>query len=425
MNRKYQALTLLFLFLTGTFGELFAYPIDGYSLTGIRRLVHAKKEIEADDKYRRAPFGARQSMDSLKLNLYGSPFAKELKTLPSEDPELDKALSAMFPNLDESYSIALLDITPGRAPRLAMKQEDRGFQPGSVGKLAVITGLFCELENLFPYNFELRRSLLKSRMVTGGPFAVYDHHTVPIYDIEKDKLTRRQVTVKDVFSLYEWADHMMSVSNNGAAAVVWREVMLMRHFGTDYLCLPQKDMDDFFKDKERGFLRDLSIAAVNEPLRALDIEEEEWRLGTMFTRGASSIVPPEGGSTGSPKGLMKWLVALERGDITDPESSLEIKRLLYMTDRRIRYAGNRQLDSSAVYFKSGSLYKCKDDPRDPCSAYKGNVYNYMNSVVIVESPDGTTYLVALMTNVLRRNSGYDHNVLAGKIDDLVRRVEET
>ena len=314
----------------------------------------------------------------------------------------------------------MIRITPGRKIRYAQRQELKGFQPGSVGKLAVISGLFCELENLFPDSFELRRELLKKRVVKGGPFAVYDHHTVPFFDPETNKLVKRQVRESDEFTLYEWADHMLSVSNNGAASVVWREAMLMRFFGKKYLTLTQKEADDFFKTTKKSTLADLAISVVNDPLRSVGISEDEWRLGTMFTRGASGIVPGKGGSLGTPLGLMKFLVALERGDIVDAASSLEIKRLMYMTDRRIRYAANKELNDAAVYFKSGSLYKCKPEAGYTCAKYKGNVDNYMNSVAIVERGDTAVYLVALMTNVLRRNSNADHNALAGKIDKMIR-----
>jgi len=44
----------------------------------------------------------------------------------------------------------------------------------------------------------------------------------------------------------------------------------------------------------------------------------------------------------------------------------------------------------------------------------------MNSVAIVEHPDGTTYLVAMMSNVLKKNSASDHMALAAAIDRMVR-----
>ena len=71
-----------------------------------------------------------------------------------------------------------------------------------------------------------------------------------------------------------------------------------------------------------------------------------------------------------------------------------------------------------VYFKSGSLYKCRKDGT-PCGKYKGNVDNYMNSIAIVEREDCTTYMVALMSNVLYKNSANEHQALAAKIDRLI------
>jgi hypothetical protein len=113
------------------------------------------------------------------------------------------------------------------------------------------------------------------------------------------------------------------------------------------------------------------------------------------------------------------LVAMERGKVVDRESSLEIKRLMYMTERRIRYATAGSLSKAAVYFKSGSLYKCKAEEGYVCEKYKGNVDNFMNSVAIIEHENGNTYMVVLMSNVLKKNSGTDHAVLANSIDRIV------
>ncbi len=48
----------------------------------------------------------------------------------------------------------------------------------------------------------------------------------------------------------------------------------------------------------------------------------------------------------------------------------------------------------------------------------------MNSVAIVESPargeDRRVYLVALMSNVLRRNAAAEHYAIAGRIERLIR-----
>ena len=118
---------------------------------------------------------------------------------------------------------------------------------------------------------------------------------------------------------------------------------------------------------------------------------------------------------------MKFLIQLEQGNVVDEASSLEMKRLMYMTDRRIRYAQSPALKEAAVYFKSGSLYKCDRSNGEACGKYMGNVTNFMNSVIIVEHPDNCRYMVVLMTNVLRKNSASDHMYLAGNIDKLIRK----
>jgi hypothetical protein len=417
---KLKAYLILVLFTGSLLAETLAYPIDGYALTGIRRLLRLELILKGEMEGTKPIAGAQKSIDDIKLHLHGTPKGDSLGYLPEPDPVFQKKLNALFPNLHESYSITLLDISPGKPFRYAKRQEDRGFQPGSVGKLAVISGLFCELESLYPDSFKLRRELLKKRMVRAGKWAVYDEHTVPFFNPDTKKFFKRQVQEADVFSLYEWADHALSVSNNGAASVVWREAILMRVFGKNYLTLTEKQAEEFFKTTSKAQLADIATSVVNDPLRSVGITHDEWRLGQMFTRGATAYIPGKGGSLGTPVGLMKWLVALERGDIIDPESSLEIKRLMYMTDSRIRYAANRELRDAAVYFKSGSLYKCNGVPGDPCGKYRGNKENFMNSVAIIERGDSTVYLVALMTNVLRRDSNKDHNALAARVDKVVR-----
>lgn len=340
--------------------------------------------------------------------------------LPEKDPDFQEKVTRLFRGLDRNYSIAVLDITEGRPMRYAAHRETSGYQPGSVGKIIVMTAFFEQLCDLYPDSFEKRTALMKRKMVKSGQWALGDHHTVPIYDPQTQAYSRRRVQASDVFSLYEWVDHMVSPSNNGAASVVWREAILIHVFKEKYPDLTFEEAEEYFKTTPKSELSELANTLINKPLRDIGITEDEWRLGSLFTRTAGSYVPPRGGSIGSPIGLMKYMVALEKGLIIDKESSLEMKRLLYMTGRRIRYAASKSLSDAAVYFKSGSLYKCQEEEGYECKAYAGNVYNYMNSVAIVEQPDGTTYMVCLMTNVTKKNSAYDHLVLAAQIDKLIR-----
>lgn len=414
---------IIFLLIISGFsssGKDVYYPIDGYKATGIRRLARLQKILDGEIKDTKPIAGALKSVKDIKLNLLGER-GDSLAVLPQPDKGLQQKLNNLFPNLHESYSIALLDITPGHKIKYASRQETKGFQPGSVGKLAVLTGLFTELQKLYPDSFEQRIDLLKTRFVRAGTWGNYDEHTVPFFNPETNEFFKRTVREDDVFSLYEWTDHMLSVSNNSAASIVWREVLLMRVFGKAYPYLNEEQATEYFATNAKSILRPLAVAVVNEPLQNLGIADTEWRLGSMFTQGAKKIIPGEGGSIGTPVGLMKFLIALERGKVVDEKSSLEIKRLMYMTDRRIRYGSSPRLTNAAIYFKSGSLYKCKPEEGFSCKKYMGNVENYMNSVVIVEHPDGTTYLVTLMTNVLKKNSNLDHLGLGSSIDDLIRK----
>jgi hypothetical protein len=113
---------------------------------------------------------------------------------------------------------------------------------------------------------------------------------------------------------------------------------------------------------------------------------------------------------------------MEEGKLVDEFSSREIKRLLYMTERRIRYASSPALADAAVYFKSGSLYRCKPEPGFVCRKYQGNVDNLLNSVAIVEYPAGERrlyYMVVVMSNVLRKNSAVVHQTLATRLHRLI------
>jgi hypothetical protein len=116
---------------------------------------------------------------------------------------------------------------------------------------------------------------------------------------------------------------------------------------------------------------------------------------------------------------------LEQGKVVDPFSSLEIKRLLYLTQRRIRYASSPALDDAAVYFKSGSYYRCRNESDSSCQKYQGNVLNLLNSVAIIESPagdpDGLFYMVVITSNVLEQNAAVLHQSIGTYLQRLLER----
>jgi len=392
------------------------YPIDGYERTQISRLLDIQHTLEKGEKYTRIPFGAFGNLEDIKLNL-SSVGDKSMETILTEDPEFSAAIKRITPG--GNYSLAILDMTDPQNLKYASHRENVGYQPGSVGKIAVLNALFTQLETIYPDDFDARIALLCNKQVSSGIWGTGDHHTIPVYDDKAKKLVKRQVVAKDKFSLFEWTDHMVSVSNNGAASVVYREAMLMCAFGHDYPWLTEEEATRYFEETPRDVLTNLANEVVNVPLRKLGITEDDWRLGGVFTNGPDKYVGRKGGSIGTPKGLMKFMVQLEQGKVVDSASSLEMKRLLYLTDRRIRYAHSSKLDSARVYFKSGSFYSCDNSKSTPCGKYAGNRFNYMNSVITVEHPNGKKYIVCLMTNVLSVNSAGAHMYLASKIDNVI------
>ncbi|MBT8178715.1 MAG: serine hydrolase [Muriicola sp.] len=402
-------------------GIFLFYPIDGYERTGIKRLK--RLELIKDGTIKSTTpllAGAMKSWEEINLILLPQR-NDSISSFFKEDKGLQAEISTLFRGLDKSYSLSILDISDPTQTRYAHRNETLGYQPGSVGKIAVLVALFDQLQKIYPEDWDKRIELLKTKTVKAGVWALTDEHTIPIYDIEKNTLVKRQVIASDVFTLFEWTDHMLSVSNNGAASVVWREALLMAAFGQAYPNLTEEESQAYFKETAKKELTDLANDVVNLPLRNLGIGHDEWRLGSFFTRGANTYVGDKGGSIGTPLGLMKFLVQLEQGNVIDENSSLEMKRLMYMTDRRIRYAQSPALKEAAVYFKSGSLYKCDRSKGEPCGKYEGNVQNFMNSVIIVEHPDNCRYIVVLMSNVLRKNSASDHLYLASAIDRVIRK----
>lgn len=403
------------------FAAFVEYPIDGFERTGIKRLKRLEMIQNGELKDNTSlPEGAKKSWKDIQLNLL-SRKSDSVGSFFVVDASFQKDIASLFRGLDKSYSLTIMDISDPDSIRYAERNKTLGYQPGSVGKLAVLAALFEQLAKIYPDSFELRTELLRKKEVKAGVWGLTDEHTIPVFDVEKNTLVKRQVVAKDVFNLYEWADHMLSVSNNGAASIVWREALLMAAFGERYPELTEEEAISYFKETPRKELTDLANDVVNLPLRNLGITADEWRLGSFFTSGANTYVGDKGGSIGTPFGLMKFLVQLEQGNVVDESSSLEMKRLMYMTDRRIRYAQSPVLKDAAVYFKSGSLYKCDRSKGEECGKYMGNVQNFMNSVIIVEHPDNCRYMVVLMTNVLRKNSASDHMYLASAIDKIVRK----
>lgn len=398
------------------------YPLDGYEHTGIRRL-RAYSMIIAGTMPGRIALqpGATLPYDAIKLRMKGVNETFDLPRGAVTDPALQAGIDRIVARRHPSYFVAILDITDPLAPKYASARADQGYIPGSVGKLLVMSGLFNELKNVYPNDIEARERVLRDSRVIGGDFAIPNTHEVPIVADDWSRVTHRPIRADDEFTLWEWVDHMVSPSSNAAGSVVWRELVLLNEFKRNYPPSPEAAAA-FFRDTPKPELTDRAVRLIEEPLIAAGIDPELLRIRTLFTRGGQRAIPGRG-SYATPRALVRWLLKMEQGQLVDEWSSLEMKRLMYYTRRRYRYAFSPALNPAAVYFKSGSLYRCVPEEGYQCGQYRGNAENLMHSVAIVESPAGAerprTYLVSMMSNVLKVNSAGEHMEIGTQIERLI------
>lgn len=393
-----------------------AYPLDGYAETGIRRLEGSRLAQEGAVRDIKLPPGALQKLADVEPRLVGQTF-----DLPPVDAAFNSQIAGVLTGSMDDYGLAVLDLTDPAAPRYAEHRADHKQNVGSVGKLVVALALFQALADLHPQDIEARRKLLKTTRVTADSFSQTDHHTVRMFDPASRTLTRRAVRIGDQATLYEWLDWMLSPSSNAAAGMVMREAMLLRHFGAAYP-VPEAQIQQFFNSTPKGELSALYARTFNEPITRAGLDIANLRQGSFFTAGGKARVPGSGDSYGTARELMRYLLRVEQGRLVDLFTSREIKRLVYITENRIRYASSPALAGAAVYFKSGSLFECAPEKGFTCKPYAGNVKNYMNSAAIIETPAGTRqhhYLSTLVTNILRKNSAVEHQALGTRLQSVM------
>ncbi len=416
MKRPGAAAVLLVAVGVLTAGPASGYPLDGFESTGIRRLLGLSLAQQGLVRDSRLPAGALLGLADVDLRLLDR---RELEA-PASDPALTRELVALLGNEADSYGLAVLDLTDPQRVVYAEHRADRRQNVGSVGKLVVALALFQALADTWP-EVEQRTRVLRETTVTADEFSQTDHHTVRFFDPATKTVASRTIRIGDRGSLYEFLDWMLSPSSNSAAGMVMREAMLVRQFGKAYP-VPEGEIRRFFKETPAAERTALFERTFFEPVSRNGLDLEGLRQGSFFTHGGKKIVPGPGESYGGARELVRYLLRLEEGRIVDEFSSREIKRLLYMTERRIRYAASPALASAAVYFKSGSLYECAKEAGFTCQPYAGNVKNYMNSVAIVEHPARERtlyYMVTIVSNVLRKNSASVHLELATRIQRLL------
>lgn len=394
-----------------------AYPLDAGKQTGIARL-EGYQLIQQGKAHGKKLFpGAMLSLPLVQLRLTGH----ETLELKETDPALTDEILAFLGEDKDLYSFSILDVSRPEQPLLAEHKGDLNFNPGSLGKLLIAVALFQALADRYPDDIAARQQILQQRRIIADQFILSDHHKVPFWNGEKKRMHYRPVHIGDAGNLYTWLDWMFSPSSNAAAAMVLREYLLLVHFQQDYP-VDQASAEDFFHNSSRSELMKLLIKSLHEPMRRNGFDPEQLRQGGFFTRKGKQLIPG-GSSKANTRSFLSLLLRLEQGRLIDPFSSLEIKRLLYMTEKRIRYASHPALRRAAVYFKSGSLYSCQPEEDFSCKKYMGNKMNLLNSVAIIEEGEGDGrlhYIVVVTSNVLRVNSAVAHQTLAMRIHRLLQ-----
>lgn len=405
-------------------GLVHAYPLDAQN-TGIKRLTGSDPATGAKGTSK-LPEGALLTERQIELNLLASAGSSWDFSKSERDPALQAALDKMFKSRDASYGLVIADITDPENIAWAGVRENRSQIPGSVGKIITMLGFFSELEKAFP-NIEDREHILATRAVTAGDWVITDSHGVPRYNPETNTMRSSVLKPGETFMLSEWLDFSIAYSANAAAATIWKEAVLLRHFGKAY---PPSAEDEakFFKETPKSALWALASDAVKEPMIGAGLDPDVFWIGSFWTRTAKTLIPGNGGSRGTPLSMARYLLRLEQGRLVDNWSSLTMKKYLYTTSRRYRYVFSDQLKPAAVYFKSGSLYKCVPEEDFKCGKYMGNAQNAMNSISIIETPatkdaEQKRYIVALTSDVRKVNSAWDHSRIGQAVDTVIRTRE--
>ena len=456
-----------------------AYPTDATAQehTKFRRLKWQADVDEGKRRGRKTPQGARWPMARIKLRMTGAGNDFQLDAETPKDPELQEALEAILKKWRwRAYNVAILDITDPANPRYAGVNETKQQTPGSVAKILLGAGLMNALKERYPDDIAARKKLLQETMVPADEWAMPNHHEVPViigdpWDETKEyKSWIRRVRTGDTFSLWEWMDHALSPSSNASASTMWREATMMRLLKEEYPA-PKYDAELMKRWTKEEFTKHV-FDTVDKPLLDAGLDPEDFNIRLFFTRKPGRWIKGEA-SRASPLGLLRWFVKVEQGKMVDAWSSLELKRMLYLTRRRTRYAFASILNDSGVFFKTGSLYMCREEEGYTCTKYQGNHVNVLNGIVQVvtyppepeadekkpepepyprmadalkagagplgvgnalpflmvlnepekkvdeSGPVPHVYMVAVMSNELKRNASSDHALLADEIHKLI------
>jgi hypothetical protein len=392
------------------------YPLYGSEERGILRLQQARLAHEGIIPGRQKVAGELLALDAVDLRLQQVPQLQ----IPPPDPDFTAEIRSLVDPYADAISLAVLDLSDPDSPRYAGYRDTVPYQPGSIGKLVAAAALFQALADAWPDDPEKRFAVLRDTVVEADEIVLGDSHDVRLWDPDSRTLTRRPLQIGDSATLWNWLDWMLSASSNAAASVCMQQTLLLAHFGRQYPVAGARARR-FFEETPKQELRSLLQRSMQRTLQRAGIDTTQLRQGSFYTRSGKQLVPGSG-SIANNRELLVFLLRLEQGRIVDAFSSRELKRLLYVTEQRVRYAASPALYDAAVYYKSGSLYACNPERQGNCPPFRGDRINMMNSVAIVESPATGMqhyYFVSLHTNLLRKDAALLHRALATRLHELI------
>ena len=322
---------------------VYGYPLDGFEETGIKRLEAYRLRTEGVLEGRKQPTGARLPTAMVDLRLTN----RNDLGITAADPELTLQLENLLGDEIDDYGIAVLDISDPDNPRYAVVNGDYRQNVGSVGKMVAALGLFQALADAWPRESD-RVRVLRETVVTADIFSQKDTHGVTFYDVEDQSVEHRIIREGDQASLWEYLDWMLSPSSNAAAGMIMREAMLIRHFGKAYP-VAEEEIRRFFDETPSSELTALYAATFDAALERHGFDLGQIRQGSIFTRGGKNTVRGTGTSYATANTLLRLGLLMEKGQLVDEFSSRQLKRLLYVTERRIRYASSPALNLSLIH----------------------------------------------------------------------------
>jgi hypothetical protein len=391
-----------------------AYPLDGFADTGIARLEAYRLAQDGQLQGQVLPWGAQLYGKEIGLRLADAPASE----VPPPDPELSARIVELLGADADRYGIAFIDVSDPARPRYAAHNADQLQNPGSVGKIVVALAWFQALADAYPDDVEARKRILRETRLTADAFIRNDEHLVPFFTPGDAAYVKRPIEEGDTANLWTWLDWMLSSSSNAAAAELQAELVVLAHFRERYP-VPPDEREQFLRQTSPATLGRIYADATARALVRNGLRPTQLKQGTIFTREGKRRISGDSNHASAHE-LLHYMLLMEQGRLVDRWSSLELKKLLYLTDARIRYASAPVLRDWAVYFKSGSFYSCRPEPGFTCEKYAGNRLNYMNSIAMVENVDQKAkvhYIAAVLSNVLRTNSEDVHRAVAERLHE--------